>query len=66
MSQYNNYAKPQPDWDKINGEKRFEIIKGQTANQLVEILVTRMQIQKVANFEEFLKEYESIPLVPDQ
>ena len=60
---YNNYQNnryEKPDWDKINGEKRLEIIKGQTANQLVGILIARMQKQNIdyKDFNEFLQEYE--------
>ena len=65
MNQYTNYnktsyQKPQPDWDAINGQKRLEIIKGQTANQLVGILIARMQKQGIdyKDFNEFLQEYE--------
>ena len=49
-----------PDWDKINGRKRLEIIKGQTANQLIQVLTTELQAGKIAfrNFNEFLKTYE--------
>ncbi len=58
MSPYNRYDKP--DWDKINGQKRLYIIKGQTANQLIGILSARMQDHDVnfESFDEFLKLYE--------
>lgn len=59
MSPYNRYEKP--DWDKINGQKRLDIIKGQTANQLIEILIATTTY---TGFEDFLKGYEkSFPLL---
>ena len=49
-----------PDWDKINGRKRLETIKGQTANQLLQVLTTELQAGKIIfrDFNEFLRTYE--------
>jgi hypothetical protein len=59
---YNNrYQKQQPDWDKINGQKKLDIIKGQTANQLIQILIATTTY---TGFEDFLKCYEkAFPLL---
>jgi hypothetical protein len=47
-------------WQEKELKRRWEIVKGQTSNQMIEILIARMQSQEIVfkNFNEFLKEYE--------
>ena len=49
-----------PDWEKINEKKRLEIVKGQTANQLWNLIIEKAACEE-AEFPEFtaiLKSYE--------
>ena len=48
-----------PDWDKINGRKRLEILKGQTANQLWSLVIARANDEnEYPSFKDLLKVYE--------
>ena len=49
-----------PDWEQINNKKRYEIIKGQTANQLWNLIVGKAACEEAEfpEFKEILKSYE--------
>lgn len=49
-----------PDWNQLNEKKRLEIVKGQTANQLWNLIVEKAACDEVRfpEFDEMLKAYE--------